>query len=71
MGEQSDEVKRIQVEIPDQLYQQARALVDSGWFGDEAELFREALRRFLETHRAALMEKFIRDDITWGVHGTD
>lgn len=66
-------MKTIQAEVPDQLYQQARALIDAGWFRDEDDLFREALRRFLDTHRPALMEKFLRDDVAWGLglHGND
>lgn len=64
-------MKTIQAEVPDQLYQQARALVDAGWFMDEGDLLREALRRFLEVHRPVLMEKFIREDVTWGLRGVD
>ena len=64
-------MKTIQAEVPDQLYQQARALVDAGWFMDEGDLLREALRRFLEVHRPVVMEKFIREDVTWGLRGVD
>jgi hypothetical protein len=31
-------------------------------------LIAEALRRFLDTHRAELMERFIREDVEWGLH---
>lgn len=66
-------MKTIQAEVPEQLYQQVRALIDAGWFRDEDDLFREALRRFLDAHRPVLMEKFIRDDVAWGLglHGND
>jgi hypothetical protein len=39
------------------------------WFTDEGELIREALRRYLEAHESAVMEKFINDDIEWGLNG--
>ena len=64
-------MKTVQTEIPDKLYKEAESLVREGWFRDEAELLSEALRRFLDTHRPELMEKFIRDDVEWGLHGND
>ncbi|MCJ7492784.1 MAG: CopG family transcriptional regulator [Deltaproteobacteria bacterium] len=62
-------MKRVQTEIPEQLYKKALALVKEGWFRDEKDVFSEAIRRFLDTHRPGLMEKFIRDDVEWGLHG--
>ena len=64
-------MKVIQAELPEKLYRQARALIEHGWFRDEGDLFREALRKFLETHRPELMEKFIRDDVEWGLRGKE
>jgi hypothetical protein len=31
----------------------------------------EALRRFVDTHRPELMEKFIHADVEWGLHGNE
>ncbi|MBU1205791.1 MAG: CopG family transcriptional regulator [Proteobacteria bacterium] len=62
-------MKKVQTEIPEQLYKKALALVKEGWFRDEKDVFSEAIRRFLDTHRPGLMEKFIRDDVEWGLHG--
>ncbi len=56
-------VKTIQTEIPEQLYKEALALVKEGWFRDEKDVYPEVIRRFLDTHRPELMEKFIRDDV--------
>jgi Arc/MetJ-type ribon-helix-helix transcriptional regulator len=64
-------MKTIQTEIPEQLYKKAEALVKEGWFRDEKDIFSEAIRRFLDTHRTELMEKFIRDDVEWGLHSHD
>jgi Arc/MetJ-type ribon-helix-helix transcriptional regulator len=64
-------MKTIQTEIPEQLYKKALALVEEGWFRDEKDVFCEAIRRFLDAHSPALMEKFIRDDVEWGLHGHD
>jgi len=64
-------MKTIQTQIPEQVYKKAIALVREGWFRDEKEIFSEAIRLFLDTHRPELMEKFIRDDVEWGLHGGD
>lgn len=64
-------MKTLQAELPDKLYEQVRLLVDSGWFADEKSVITEALRRFLETHKPELMEMFIREDVEWGLRGTD
>ena len=59
----------IQVDLPVRLHEQMRVLVEEGWFQDESGLLVEALRRFLETHRSELMERFIREDTEWGLRG--
>jgi Arc/MetJ-type ribon-helix-helix transcriptional regulator len=64
-------MKTIQTEVPEQLYKMAQILVKEGWFRDEKDIFSEAIRRFLDTHRPDLMEKFIRNDVEWGLRGQD
>ena len=48
-----------------------QALVDSGWSRTMDELVLEALRRYAESHREALMAEFIQEDIEWGLRGRD
>ena len=62
-------MKTIQAEVPEQLYEKASALVKQGWFRDEKDVFSEAIRRFLDAHQPDLMEKFIPEDVNWGLHG--
>ena len=62
-------MKTIQAEVPEQLYEKAAALVKQGWFRDEKDIFSEAIRRFLDAHQPDLMEKFIHEDVDWGLHG--
>ena len=64
-------MKTIQTEVPEQLYKEAQVLVKEGWFRDEKDIFSEAIRRFLDTHRLDQMEKFICDDVEWGLYGQD
>lgn len=61
----------VQTEIPDRLLVQAQTLVAAGWFRDLDELMLDALRRFLESHRADMMEAFIRKDVEWGLTGEE
>jgi Arc/MetJ-type ribon-helix-helix transcriptional regulator len=61
----------IQAHIPDQLAQQAQALIKRGWVGNLDELVAESLRRYLESHQEALTEGFVRDDVAWGLKGGD
>lgn len=61
----------IQMTLPPRLHQQIRTLVAEGWFRDESDLLFEALRRFLDVHRPELMERFIREDVEWGLHGEE
>jgi len=64
-------MKTVKTEIPENLFKDAVALAEDGWFRDEKEVFSEAIRRFLESHQTDLMEKFIKEDIEWGLHGKD
>ncbi|MBK1732694.1 CopG family transcriptional regulator [Thiococcus pfennigii] len=59
----------VQVDIPDQLVQQAAILVRDGWATDLDEILTDALRRYLISHSAELNEAFIREDVDWGLRG--
>lgn len=64
-------MKTIQTEVPEQLYRKAQVLVREGWFRDEQAIFSEAIRRFLDVHQPELIEKFVREDVEWGLRGKD
>ena len=64
-------MKMIHTEVPEQLYKRPIALVEEGWYRDEKEVFSEAIRRFLEAHQPDLMERFLREDVEWGLHGNE
>ena len=61
----------IQAELPEELLTQARLFVADGWAADFNELLAESLRRFLESHATRLTEAFVKDDVKWGLHGSD
>ena len=61
----------VQTDVPVRLLTEMQTLVEAGWFRDLDELMLDALRRFVESHRSELMERFIREDIEWGLHGDE
>lgn len=61
----------LEAEIPLHLLGQMHSLVKAGWFRDLDEIVLEALRRYVDSHRGDLMEELIREDVEWGLHGTE
>jgi len=61
----------LQTEVPSRLFQELQALVDAGWSRTVDEIVLDALRRYAESHREALMADFIREDVEWGLRGSD
>jgi Arc/MetJ-type ribon-helix-helix transcriptional regulator len=62
-------MKTIEVEIPDGLDEAIEALVRQGWYSTRDQILEEALRRFVEAHQPDLMERFVREDVEWGLRG--
>ncbi len=65
------EVTTVQAQIPTRLLVEMEALVKAGWFSDLNDLFLDALRRYLDSHRPEMIEQFIREDVERGLHGQD
>lgn len=61
----------LQTEVPSRLFQELQALVDAGWSRDIDEIVLDALRRYAESHGESLMAEFIREDLEWGLRGSD
>ena len=64
-------VTTVQATIPTRLLAQMESLVTQGWFQDTDDLIADALRRLLDTHRPELMERYILEDVEWGLHGEE
>lgn len=60
-------MKTINVDIPDKLEIEVEKYIKTGWFTNEAELMREALREFIFHRRPILVEKFMEEDIEWAL----
>jgi Arc/MetJ-type ribon-helix-helix transcriptional regulator len=57
--------------VPRQLLAEIEALVEAGWYRDLEDLVVDALRRHADSHRQALAEEFVREDVEWGLRGSD
>ena len=66
-----EKVSTVQATLPTRLLAELEALVREGWFQDMDDLVTDALRRLLDTHRPELMERYILQDVEWGLHGED
>jgi len=62
-------MKTVETTIPDKLDRAIDELVARGWFSNRNQVVREAIRRFLDAHQPELMEKFVRQDVEWGLRG--
>jgi Arc/MetJ-type ribon-helix-helix transcriptional regulator len=60
-------MKVIQVELPAKTADEIAILIQDGWFLDEKEIVRLALKEFIERHRFSLMEQHQRQDIAWAI----
>lgn len=65
------QVTRLEAELPAALVAEMEALVKAGWFRDRDTLLADALRRYLESHRPQLLERFAQEDVEWGLRGRE
>lgn len=61
----------LQVRLPARLLAEMQALVRDGTFRDLDDLLLEALRHYLDARPPELTERFMRQDVLWGLHGED
>ncbi len=59
------------ITLPPRLAEQVKDYVQEGWFPDLNALIAEALRRYLEAHHSELTERFIHEDVEWGLRGDE
>lgn len=59
------------IKLPPLLEKEAQRYIQSGWSSDLNSLVVEALRRYLEAHQVELQERFLKEDVAWGLRGND
>ncbi len=61
-------MKTVHVQLPDGLVAALEQVVRDGWFVDEEEAIRQALREFLHSDRWQTAERFLAEDIEWAMN---
>ncbi|MBI5652278.1 MAG: CopG family transcriptional regulator [Chloroflexi bacterium] len=59
------------INLPPRLAEQIQSYVQAGWFPDLNSLVVEALRRYLEAHQTELTERYVWQDVEWGLRGNE
>ena len=64
-------MKTIKVDCPDEVVSELERLVAEGWEDSVEAAVAEAVRRYVRLRRPEALEKHLKADIAWGLHGSD
>jgi metal-responsive CopG/Arc/MetJ family transcriptional regulator len=64
-------MKTIKFNCPDDLAAELDRLVSEGWEDSPQDAIVEALRRYVRLRQPELLEKQLKADIAWGLHGRE
>jgi predicted transcriptional regulator len=62
-------MKTLTFQCPDEIAAELQRLVDAGWEDSTDAAIAEALRRYLRVRSPETLEKQLKADIEWGLHG--
>lgn len=62
-------MKKLTIECPDDLHVKLQELVMHGWEDSAEEAVIEAIRRYVRAREPRILEKHLKQDIEWGLHG--
>ena len=65
------ETETINTQIPKALMESMNMLVKEGWYLNINSIIIDALRHYIDSHQPELMEKFIQEDVDWGLDGKE
>jgi metal-responsive CopG/Arc/MetJ family transcriptional regulator len=64
-------MKTIKVDCPDELAAELDRLVAEGWEDSAQDAIAEAIRRYVRLRQPEVLEKHLKADIAWGLHGRE
>jgi metal-responsive CopG/Arc/MetJ family transcriptional regulator len=64
-------MKTINVNCPDELAAELDRLVAEGWEDSPPDAIVEAIRRYVRLRQPEILEKQLKADIAWGLHGRE
>lgn len=62
-------MKTIKINCPEELAKELDRLVADGWEDSREDAIIEAIRRYLRVRQPETLEKNLKADIAWGLHG--
>jgi Arc/MetJ-type ribon-helix-helix transcriptional regulator len=60
-------MKSVRIRIPEKLYRKMDVLINQGWFSDHEAVVELALRKFLNSYRPEMIDRFLHEDVQWGL----
>ncbi|HLC55912.1 MAG TPA: ribbon-helix-helix domain-containing protein [Candidatus Nanoarchaeia archaeon] len=62
-------MKTVSAKLTDRLVLEAEELIQEGWYANKSELIRDVVRDLINKLKIQKLEKAIKEDIEWGLHG--
>lgn len=62
-------MRTVPAKLTERLVLEAEELIKEGWYANKSELIRDAVRNLIEKTKMQKLEKAIKEDVEWGLHG--
>ena len=66
-----DFMKTVPTKLTPKLLSELDKTVEEGWYASRSEAIRDAVRELVEKMKLDKIERNMREDIEWGLHGKD
>ena len=64
-------MEAVPAKITPRLIHEMDDIIKEGWYANRSELIRDAVREIVQKMKAERLEKAIKEDVSWGLHGKD
>ena len=62
-------MQTVPAKLTERLVAEAEGLIKEGWYANKSELIRDAVRELINKSKMQKLEKAVREDVEWGLHG--
>jgi Arc/MetJ-type ribon-helix-helix transcriptional regulator len=63
------ETETVVAKLPPKLLEELQKVIQEGWYTDESDAIRDAVRKLLKERKFSKEELNILKDVAWGLHG--
>lgn len=64
-------MEAIPAKLTPRLIQEIDEIIQEGWYANRSELIRDAVREMVKKVKVERLEAAIKEDVRWGLHGSD